>query len=64
MKNRKSCIQKYKPICAVCGFDFLISYGQIGKDYIHVHHLNPLSASKGRPRKVDPVKDLRPVCPN
>jgi hypothetical protein len=64
VKNRKNCIQKYKAICTVCGFDFSVAYGEIGEGYIHVHHLTPLSASKGKSRKVDPIKDLRPVCPN
>ena len=31
--------------------------------YIHVHHLRPLS-EVGEAHAVDPIKDLRPVCPN
>jgi HNH endonuclease len=31
--------------------------------YLHVHHLRPLSQAGGA-RAVDPVADLRPVCPN
>ena len=64
VKNRNSCIQRYKAICSVCGFDLSVAYGEIGEGYIHVHHLTPLSASKGKSRKVDLIKDLRPVCPN
>ncbi|MGE9664878.1 HNH endonuclease, partial [Escherichia coli] len=30
---------------------------------IHVHHITPLS-DIGERYKLDPVKDLRPVCPN
>ena len=30
---------------------------------IHVHHLREL-ASLGEEYEVDPIKDLRPVCPN
>jgi 5-methylcytosine-specific restriction protein A len=63
-KNRELCIEAHKAVCSVCGFDFSRIYGEIGKGYIHVHHLNPLAASKGKLHKVDPVKDLRPVCPN
>jgi 5-methylcytosine-specific restriction enzyme A len=31
--------------------------------FIHVHHLTPLS-SLGTDYEVDPIRDLRPVCPN
>jgi 5-methylcytosine-specific restriction protein A len=41
-----------------------MTYGKIGDGYIHVHHLTPLNALKGKPQKIDPIKDLRPVCPN
>jgi 5-methylcytosine-specific restriction enzyme A len=37
--------------------------GDIGKGFIHVHHLTQLS-DIGQGYEVDPVKDLRPVCPN
>ena len=63
-KNRKSCIKHYGAICSACGFDFSVTYGEIGVGYIHVHHLTLLSAHGGRPLKIDPIKDLRPVCPN
>jgi 5-methylcytosine-specific restriction protein A len=63
-KNRKACIETYGAFCCVCGFDFFRAYGEIGKDYIHVHHLTPLAVLEGKARKIDPIKDLRPVCPN
>jgi len=63
-KNRKSCIKHYGPICSTCGFDFSVTYGEIGSGYIHVHHLTPLSARDGKALKIDPIKDLLPVCPN
>ncbi len=63
-KNRKSCIKYYGPRCSACGFDFSTAYGEIGRGYIHVHHLSPLSAHDGKAFKIDPIKDLRPVCPN
>ena len=47
----------------VCGFDFSLVYRDIGTDYIHVHHLR-LLASIGAEYEVDPIVDLRPVCPN
>jgi 5-methylcytosine-specific restriction protein A len=31
--------------------------------FIHVHHLTPLSTI-GKEYRVDPIKDLRPICPN
>jgi 5-methylcytosine-specific restriction protein A len=30
---------------------------------MHVHHLTPLATMTG-PYQVDPISDLRPVCPN
>ena len=60
---REDCIAHYGLICAVCGFDFEKIYGRIGKGFIHVHHLKPLSEI-GQAYEVEPIADLRPVCPN
>lgn len=60
---RAACIAHYGPICAVCGFDFEERYGSFAAGYIHVHHLVPISKT-GKRYRVDPIKDLRPVCPN
>lgn len=60
---RALCIQHYGSICAICKFDFGTTYGEIGRGFIHVHHLLELSQI-GREYCVDPVADLRPVCPN
>lgn len=60
---RTACIDHWGTTCAVCGFDFGAAYGRIGDGYIHVHHLLDL-AQVGPGYEVDPVKDLRPVCPN
>ena len=38
-------------------------YGEIGADFIEVHHLKPLSQSAGA-YDLDPIEDLRPVCSN
>jgi 5-methylcytosine-specific restriction protein A len=35
----------------------------MGKGYIHVHHLTPLSTINGE-YEVNPISDLIPVCPN
>ena len=60
---RKKCIEHFGWECVVCGFTFSKKYGEIGADFIHVHHLKPLSMIK-KEYQFDPVKDLRPVCPN
>lgn len=61
---RKMCIQKYGCICNICQFDFEKQYGELGKDFIHVHHITPISENKGKSYKVDYENDLIPVCPN
>ncbi|HHO0788469.1 HNH endonuclease [Aeromonas allosaccharophila] len=43
--------------------DFGEKYGELGKGFIHVHHMMPLSEI-GEEYVVDPIKDLIPVCPN
>ncbi len=60
---RKACIAYYGCKCSVCGFDFEKTYGEIGKDFIEVHHIIPIHERKGE-YKVDPVRDLRPLCSN
>jgi 5-methylcytosine-specific restriction enzyme A len=60
---RQRCIAHHGCRCAVCGFDFQEVYGALGTGFIHVHHLIPLSAVDER-YAVDPIVDLRPVCPN
>lgn len=62
-KARQLCIDYWKPICAVCDFDFGERYGELGKGFIHVHHLTPVSQI-GETYEIDPINDLRPVCPN
>lgn len=62
-KARLACIEHFGAKCSVCNFDFEDSYGTIGSGFIHVHHLVPLSTIK-QDYVVDPVEDLRPVCPN
>ncbi|GEM_PF-2140310 len=60
---RRKCIDHYGCRCSVCGFDFEESYGDLGRGFIHVHHLKPLSEI-GEVYQIDPIADLRPVCPN
>lgn len=61
---RKRCIEHHGVLCAVCSFEFERVYGPPAAGVVHVHHLHPLSEQAGTAREVDPVRDLRPVCPN
>ena len=60
---RLACIAHYGATCNVCDLDFKNRYGPIGADFIHVHHEVPIS-SIGVGYRVDPIRDLKPVCPN
>lgn len=62
-RARKLCLDHYGYDCAICGFNFERIYGEIGRDFIHVHHLTSLARVNGT-KKIDPIDDLRPVCPN
>ena len=62
-KKRDLCIAVHGTQCSVCEMSFGSKYGDIAEGFIHVHHLHPLSEVK-EAHLVDPVKDLRPVCPN
>lgn len=62
-KARTKCIERYGYDCFICEFNFKNSYGDIGKEFIHVHHLKPLSEIQEE-YEVNPMEDLRPVCPN
>ncbi len=62
-KARQLCVKHWKAICVVCNFDFEKTYGEIGKGFIHVHHLTPISQI-GKSYQIDPINDLIPVCPN
>ena len=62
-RARQLCIAKHGTDCVICGFSFGASYGPVAEGFIHVHHLRLLS-EPGEEHEVDPVADLRPVCPN
>ncbi|MDP3298031.1 MAG: HNH endonuclease [Thermodesulfovibrionia bacterium] len=63
VQAKKICISHYGSSCAVCGVTLSEFYGPIATGLIHVHHLNPISESDSE-RSVDPITELRPVCPN
>ena len=67
---RTQCIDYYKSLdpenkcrCQVCKMCFEEVYGEIGKDFIEVHHLVPIS-ERGGDYIVNPVRDLVPLCSN
>ncbi|MDR3418273.1 MAG: winged helix-turn-helix domain-containing protein [Nevskia sp.] len=60
---RRQCIEFHGLRCLVCGFDFEEAYGELGRACIHVHHIVP-STEVHAGYRLDPVKDLRPICPN
>lgn len=60
---RNKCIALKGCKCSICNFDFEKTYGDIGKGFIHIHHIVPISEIKESYR-VDYDKDLIPVCPN
>ena len=46
--------------CLVCEMTFEDIYGEHGKGFIEVHHLNPMANGQRKSK----VEDLRPVCSN
>jgi len=60
--NRSLCLAYYGYNCRACDINFKDKYGDIARDFIHVHHLNPIS--KSGVKKPDPITDFIPLCPN
>lgn len=60
---RRMCLARWGTTCVICDFDFAERYGELGQGFIHVHHLKPLGEVR-EGYHLDPVADLRPVCPN
>ena len=60
---RALCLLIHGYTCKICNFDFRKFYGEIGDEFIHVHHIEPIS-SKNEEYEIDPQSDLIPVCPN
>ncbi|MCQ1537303.1 HNH endonuclease [Methanosarcina sp. KYL-1] len=61
--NRRNAITIHGTVCQACGFDFEKTYGEIGKGYIEVHHIKPLSEEKCDV-EINPETDLICVCAN
>ena len=60
---RQLCLKHFGTACQACGMNFEAVYGAIGKGYVEVHHLSPISQTDGE-HAVDPTKDLVPLCAN
>jgi 5-methylcytosine-specific restriction protein A len=64
IKARNQCLKYYgNYVCQICGFDFEKVYGNLGKGFIHVHHIKPIASIK-QEYQINPLRDLIPVCPN
>ncbi len=61
--KRIQCLEHYGYDCQVCSFSFESTYGELGNEFIHVHHIEPLGEVGGE-GDIDPKKDLIPVCAN
>jgi 5-methylcytosine-specific restriction protein A len=62
-RNRKAAISIHGKSCMACGFNFQERYGDLGDDYIVVHHTVPVSRM-GENYEVNPEKDLVTLCAN
>ena len=63
-KYREAAIRENKGYtCKCCGFDFVKKYGEVGKNFIEVHHVVPL-ASRTERIVPDVKNDLVCLCPN
>jgi 5-methylcytosine-specific restriction protein A len=60
---RNECIKINGHVCKICGINLEDMYGEIGKNFIHVHHITFHSSIKKK-HKIDPENDLITVCPN
>jgi 5-methylcytosine-specific restriction protein A len=60
---RQEAINRTGERCSVCGFSFFEEYGELGKGFVEVHHIVPLSMTRTA-RITDSVNDLVVVCSN
>lgn len=62
-RNRALAIALFGCKCMVCKFDFESMYGSLGKGFIEVHHIKPLS-DLNEEVEICPATDLVTVCSN
>lgn len=55
-----------KLYCSICKFNFEDFYGELGKDFIEIHHLEPIFAYEDAIEKSleEALQNVRPVCSN
>lgn len=72
-KLREIAISEFKKthsgqvLCIVCGFNFFETYGEHGKDFIEIHHIEPMHLMdiEGEKTTVEKaLKKVATVCPN
>ena len=61
-RNRDAVIRIHGTKCMVYGFDFEKTYGEIGRNFIEVHHIKPLFTSEEM--IIDPETDMVCLCSN
>lgn len=62
-RNREAAIAIHGKSCMACGFNFRAVYGDLGDEYIVIHHITPVSVI-GDDYIIDPQTDLVAVCAN
>lgn len=61
---KDECLNHYGYNCQICGTNFEDKYGEVGKNFIHVHHVEFISSFGGIEHEIEPINGLIPVCPN
>jgi len=66
-ERSKSLVDRFKAAltsfsCVICDFDFLATYGEIGRGFIEAHHKVPVARLE--PGAKTRTEDLAPVCSN
>jgi 5-methylcytosine-specific restriction protein A len=59
-KLRREALNYYNMVCCICEQDFSKIYGDMGDNYLEIHHLIPISDGERK----NTVKDVRVVCAN
>lgn len=50
-------------VCEVCDFSFTEAYGELGRNFIEAHHIEPLS-TRSRQKKTTTISDFAMLCAN
>ena len=63
---RVECIRLKGCYCNICGYNFEKNYGELGANYIEVHHITPIGelSSAESYEGTNPETDLIPLCSN